>query len=385
MSEQQETALVPAQIQIPNAIEQALKQPPQAAKITRLAAFTATNLTEAIALAKLMARSELVPKEYRNKPENVLIGMQYAAELGIPPLTGLQNISIINGRAAVWGDLFLALIQSSPNYEWHKEYFEGQGDQYGAVCVMKRKGQEPHTVKFTVALAKTAKLWGKRSYEGKDTPWITSPDRMLQMRARGFCGRDKFADALKGLIIAEEAMDLPVDTSEAKRARESATLDVTASVASLAPSPEPNRGHADTGLEKKEAPTMCGSCGKIGAHAEDCKYAEQEKKTSKPTEKRAFMIFDVLEKTKKDGTPYLLLQVIDNNDKSGKLHVWHRGWDEQLKAAKGQSLLAEVSESKQGNQMYHSLDHILELAGVPYVNDKPAQQAEMPQEEAADF
>jgi hypothetical protein len=36
---------------------------------------------------------------------------------------------------------------------------------------------------------------------------------MLQMRARGFALRDKFADLLEGLITAEEAQDYPVDVT----------------------------------------------------------------------------------------------------------------------------------------------------------------------------
>ncbi len=394
--EKAETAIIPSPQQ--SLVEAALKQPSsQSSKVTRLASFTPVNLTESIALAKLMARSDLVPKEYKNRPENVLIGMQYAAELGIPPLLGIQNISIINGRAAVWGDLFLALIQTSPSYEWHKEYFEGSGDQYGAVCIMKRKGQEPHMVKFTVADAKIAKLWGKRGYNGQDTPWITNPNRMLQMRSRGFCGRDKFSDALKGLIIAEEAMDLPIDTSDAKKARENATMDISASVAALAPSPEQNRGHLDTGLERKRdeqaqapakpEPVMCSDCGKIDGHEPTCKHAakaEQDAKTSKPTTKGLYLILGVQNKTDRKGKPYLLLEVVSSTpdgDKNGKLYVWHKSMFEYLSGVSDKKLVCEVSEQKTGDKTYYNVEHILELDNVPFVDGKPAEQAEMPSEE----
>jgi hypothetical protein len=363
-----------------------LKQPPQSAKVTRLAAFTPANLTEAIAMAKLMSRSELVPKEYRNKPENVLIGMQYAAELGIPPLLGLQNISIINGRASVWGDLFLGLIQTHPAYEYHKEYFDGEGATLAAVCIMKRKGSEPHLTKFSVQDATTARLWGK---EG---PWKTNPKRMLQMRARGFCGRDKFSDALKGLIIAEEAMDLPVDTSDAKKARENATLDIGTSVSALSPSAEPNRGHEDTGLQRtpeQSSPrekTMCAECRVVDGHDKTCSQfgkLEQDRRTSSETVKAAYMIMDFEAKTKKkNNEPYLLLSVVapDPNggaDKHGKLYVWHQSCHEYLKAGKGKTLLCEVSTKKEGDKDFVSLEHILEIGGVPFVNNAPAQQGEL--------
>ena len=49
-----------------------------------------------------------------------------------------------------------------------------------------------------------AGLWAKSG------PWTQYPKRMMQMRARGFALRDKFADALGGLITVEEAQDYQV-------------------------------------------------------------------------------------------------------------------------------------------------------------------------------
>jgi hypothetical protein len=327
----EEKGLTVVERPLPSVIEQSLKQPPQSAKLTRLAAFTPANLTEAIALSKLIASSDLAPKEYRGKPGNVLIGMQYAAELGISPLLGIQNISIINGRASVWGDLFLALIQAHPDYETHKEYYEGAGEGRTAVCQMKRKGSEVHTVKFSVADARTARLWGK---EG---PWKTNPDRMLQMRARGFCGRDKFSDALKGLVIAEEAMDIPPDNLDVKKQREAATLDVS----TLQPSIEQNRGHADTGLERS-APTIdmpsqeqtkqvedviCNDCRRTNGHADDCPHKQAETKTSKPTTQMRLTIAKIVAKQKKKNTKdqfYLVAPVIDESQQRiSAVHLGH--------------------------------------------------------------
>ena len=57
---------------------------------------------------------------------------------------------------------------------------------------------------FSVANAKTARLWGKQG------PWTQYPERMLAQRARGFALRDAFPDALKGIITREEAEDIPV-------------------------------------------------------------------------------------------------------------------------------------------------------------------------------
>jgi len=358
--------------------QELVKQEPQSGKLARIAAFTPTNLTEAIALSKLIAGSDLAPKDFKGKPANVLIAMQMGAEVGLAPMQSLQNIAVINGRPSLWGDAALGVVQVHPEYEWHKERIEGQGDGRTAIFEIKRKGQEASGAKFSVADAKKASLWGKAG------PWQAYPDRMLQMRARGFGLRDKFADALRGLSIAEEAMDIAPDTSDVKKKREEGTLDVGASVSDLAPSAEPNRGHGNEGMQRRQEqpdakpdPVMCGDCGKIDGHEETCKHyakAQQDAKTSKPTVKAGYMILEVVEKKKRDGSAYLILEVVAPDNSQGKLYCWHRSMYDALAKAKGQSILCEVSTEQKDGKTFYQLEHILELAGVPYVDGKPAQK-----------
>jgi hypothetical protein len=107
------------------------------------------------------------------------------------------------------------LVQSSAVCEFISEAVEGDGDQMVATCVAKRRGYPaPSAVKFSVADAKKAGLWGKSG------PWTQYPKRMLQLRARGFALRDAFPDVLKGLVTAEEAQDYP----QAEPAREPAMI-----------------------------------------------------------------------------------------------------------------------------------------------------------------
>lgn len=377
----QETALAKQEVQ------PAVKTEPQSGKLSRIAAFTPTNLTEAIALSKLIAGSDLAPKDFKGKPANVLIAMQMGAEVGLAPMQSLQNIAVINGRPSLWGDAALGVVQVHPEYEWHKESIEGSGDARTATFQIKRNGQEASTTRFSVADAKKASLWGKAG------PWQSYPDRMLQMRARGFGLRDKFADALRGLSIAEEAMDIAPDVSDVKRKREEATLDVAATVSQLSPSSEPNRGHGDEGMQrtepaKKQEDIMCGKCGKINGHEEGCVDAksEQDKKTSKPTTKALFLILEVQKKTKKDnGEPYLILEVTDSGNRQGKIYVWHQSIHEYLVGLKDVNMLCEISEQKKGATIYHQLEHILELGGAPFVDNKPATQGVMPASTEEEF
>lgn len=372
----QETALAK---QEPKA--EIVKAEPQSGKLSRIAAFTPTNLTEAIALSKLIAGSDLAPKDFKGKPANCLIAMQMGAEVGLAPMQSLQNIAVINGRPSLWGDAALGVVQVHPEYEWHKERIDGAGDARVAIFEIKRKGQEPYITKFSVADAKKASLWGKAG------PWQTYPDRMLQMRARGFGLRDKFADALRGLSIAEEVMDIAPDVSDAKRKREEATLDVGATVSDLAPSVEPNRGHGNEGMRRKaDQPDpkpeniMCGDCGKINGHEESCKHYAQDKKTSAPTKKAAYHILSVSKKKSKKGADYLVLDVTTPTNESGKLFCWHGSLHEYLMDAIDKPILCEVTENKEGDQTYYQIEHLIEIAGQSFVDNKPAAQAGAPEE-----
>ena len=366
--------------------------PSQSGKLARIAAFTPQTLTEAIALSKLIANSELAPKDFKGKPANVLIAMQMGAEVGLAPMAAIQNIAVINGRPSIWGDAALGIVVVHPEYEWHKEGIEGEGNKAVAWFTVKRRGQEAYTTKFSVDQAIKAGLWTK---EG---PWKTYPMRMLQMRARGFGIRDKFPDALRGLGIAEEVMDIPVDTSPAKKAREEGTLDITAGIADLSSSAEPNRGHEDTGLDQRSKPdeqsqapakqdnVMCSECRQMNGHTADCPVAtkaEQDRRTSKPTAKALYVVLSVREGFKKGkggvkGARYLILECVmptPKGDVNGKLYVWHKSLQEYFPLGEfDKALVAEVSEQDKAGKKYFQLDHILELDKVPFVNDKPAVQ-----------
>lgn len=166
--------------------------------------FAPVTLDEAMRFSDMLAKSQMVPKAYQGKPEDVLVAIQWGRELGLAPLQALQNIACINGKPSVYGDAAMALVQASPVCDGVDESIEGEGTPNPvAVCIARRKGRNPVIVRFSVEDAKRAGLWGKAG------PWQAYPKRMLQMRARGFALRDAFPDVLKGLITAEEAQDYP--------------------------------------------------------------------------------------------------------------------------------------------------------------------------------
>lgn len=171
------------------------------------------NFEHAYRMANMICQSALVPKAYFNKPQDVLIAMEMGRALNLSPLSAVQNIAVINGRPSLYGDGVLAVCSGHREFEDIKENrIMGQdGKICGYECSVKRKGRTEVNRKFTIEDAKTANLWGKQG------PWTSYPERMLQMRARGFALRDSFADALGGVRIAEEVMDYEIDITPNKQ------------------------------------------------------------------------------------------------------------------------------------------------------------------------
>jgi len=163
---------------------------------------------EAQQFASLLAQSTMVPKDFQGKPGNIMVAIQWGAEVGLGPLQAVQNIAVINGRPSIWGDAALALVRGHPACLAVREGVDGDGDARHGWCEVTRKGDQPQRRTFSVADAKRANLWGKAG------PWQQYPDRMLQLRARGFAIRDVFPDALRGVITQEEARDTPPEPRE---------------------------------------------------------------------------------------------------------------------------------------------------------------------------
>ena len=159
------------------------------------------SLDEALRLAEIMAKSDIVPKDYIGKPGNILVAIQWGAEIGLAPLQAMSHIAVINGRPALWGDALLAIVRGSGLLA----SFEEEIGADSATCTAQRRGEAPISRTFSREDAKQAGLLGKAG------PWSQYPRRMMQMRARAWVLRDLFPDVIRGLHVAEEAQDLPVE------------------------------------------------------------------------------------------------------------------------------------------------------------------------------
>lgn len=165
------------------------------------------QLDAARPVAELLAKSELVPKQFAGKPNDILIAGAMGARLGLDLFSALAGIAVVNGRATLWGDALLAVCQQHAQFGDYQQEVEGDGENMSARVTVTRKGRSPHVETFSVSDAKRAGLWGKQG------PWTQHPKRMLALRARAFALRTVFADALAGFHAREE-MDDAIDVTD---------------------------------------------------------------------------------------------------------------------------------------------------------------------------
>lgn len=168
------------------------------APTTKSFSLTPKSLDEALRFAETLAHSSIVPKDFQGNAGNILVAIQWGMELGLQPMQAMQNIAVINGRPALWGDAVIALVRGSPLCEYIYETDDGET----ATCRVKRRGEEEQVRVFSMAEAKAAGLMSKTG------PWTSYPKRMRQMRARAFALRDVFPDVLRGMPVAEELRDM---------------------------------------------------------------------------------------------------------------------------------------------------------------------------------
>lgn len=183
-----------------------------------LSAILPTSFEDVQRMARMAITAGLFKGDRKDTQEALLgkatMALMQGLEVGLPPMQAIQQIAVINGRCVIWGDAVPALLWA--NGFKLKEWVEARV----AYCTVTRPDGEQITRQFAEADARKARLWDERqtvtkTWDGKseqkpnDSPWFRFPDRMLQMRARGFAVRDGASDVMRGIYMREEVDETP--------------------------------------------------------------------------------------------------------------------------------------------------------------------------------
>ena len=192
---------------------------------TALSIFTNTDSFELAQRAgKMLASSDLVPKQFQNNIPNCVIALNIASRLGADPFAVLQSLYIVHGRPAWSSQFLIAMVNASGRYSPLQFRMTGQGDS--AACVAWARHLQTDEVvegpEVSIAMAK-AEGW----YNKSGSKWQTLPKLMLMYRSAGFFARLYCPDLCLGMRTMEEESDIGKTAKEAPVFTASPTQTVT--------------------------------------------------------------------------------------------------------------------------------------------------------------
>jgi hypothetical protein len=155
-------------------------------------------------LANMIAATEFVPQEMRNRPAAITAAILYGAEIGIGPMQALAKVDIVKGRPAPRAELARALALAAGHDLWVEE----STNTRVTVAGRRRNSQNVQKVTWTMDDARKAGIANNPTY-------AKYPRQMLLARASAELVRQMCPEVLGGItVFAEEATDIDSDTPE---------------------------------------------------------------------------------------------------------------------------------------------------------------------------
>lgn len=150
-------------------------------------------LPQAHELAVAIAKTEFVPTSLRGRPEAVMAAVLAGNELGLPPMTSLSKVHVIEGRPSLSADVMRALVLNRGHEVWCED-----ASSTSVTMAGRRAGSDQITrIAWTMDDARRAQLERKQN-------WQRYPRAMLTARATGELCRLLFADVLAGISYTSE-------------------------------------------------------------------------------------------------------------------------------------------------------------------------------------
>lgn len=204
-------------------------------------------------LAQSLARTAFVPDAFAGKPDQVTAAMMYGREVGLGPMTTLQNTVVIHGKVSMYAEQLRAMVLAA-GHEFEIE--EMTSDR----CVVqgRRQGKDRwQTFSYTMDQAKTSGLFSQNEQYRK------RPVEMLFARASAIMCHAIFADVIRGMGAVEEYeaqdADTQPDNAPAPAAKAPARVGRKAAAPkALNSQPTPNNSQAGRNADQVVIPDEAG-------------------------------------------------------------------------------------------------------------------------------
>jgi hypothetical protein len=153
-------------------------------------------LSERITYSKALAASDLLPKQFRGRPENVLVALEYGAALGLAPMAAIQGIHVVEGKPTASAQLIGALVRMAG----HRLRVTGNDTEAHAQVIRSDDPDFAFESVWTLDRAARAGLTGKGV-------WKSYPAAMLKARAITEVARDACPEVLAGVAYTAEELE----------------------------------------------------------------------------------------------------------------------------------------------------------------------------------
>jgi hypothetical protein len=162
-------------------------------------------LSQAWKAANMLCKTDLVPDNYKGKPENCLIALDVANRTHLSPLMVMQGLTVVRGRPAWNGQSSIALVNGSGRFTPLDFIYSGENNNFGCVARAMRleNGSVCESERVTIQMA-IDEGWSTKP----GSKWKTMPRLMMQYRSGAFFARAYCPDLLLGIQTAEETMDV---------------------------------------------------------------------------------------------------------------------------------------------------------------------------------
>ncbi len=160
------------------------------------------DLDATVDYARKLSASELLPKAYIGKPQNVLLAIEFGRSLGLDPITAINMTHVVQGRPTASAQLVGALVRRAGHI------LRVRGDETSATCKIIRSDDPEFTFEATWTMER-AKSAGVLS----NSVWKSYPANMLKARAITECARDACPEVLVGISYTSEELQGPPEVT----------------------------------------------------------------------------------------------------------------------------------------------------------------------------
>jgi len=174
-------------------------------KVPEVSSFSIATFDHAQRVAKMLASSSLIPKEFQGNIQNTMIALEIANRIGASPLMVMQNLYIVHGRPSWSSTFIIAALNSCKRFSPLRFELSGDGDTMECFAWAYELETKDKIIGPTVTM-KMAKAEGWVDKNG--SKWKTMPTLMIRYRAAAFFGRLYAPEILMGMHSQDEVIDM---------------------------------------------------------------------------------------------------------------------------------------------------------------------------------